>query len=62
MMDEYPMHSQRSSHRGNNNFHSKMEDFLFRKEAKLRAMREAKEMKELEGCQFAPNIYTRKEN
>jgi hypothetical protein len=39
-----------------------MEDFLFRKEAKLRAMREAKEMKELEGCQFAPNIYTRKEN
>ena len=24
-------------------------------------MREAKEMKELEGCQFAPNIYTRKE-
>jgi hypothetical protein len=37
-----------------------MEDFLYKKEAKLRAMREAKEAKELEGCQFAPNIYTRK--
>jgi hypothetical protein len=51
MMDEY-MSSHRSTHRGGQSatFHSKMDDFLYRKEAKLRAMREAKEQKELEGC------------
>ena len=48
MMDEY-MSSHRSTHRGGT-FHSKMDDFLYRKEAKLRVMREAKELKELEGC------------
>jgi hypothetical protein len=62
-MEEYLL-SQRSTYRPNGapmTFHSKMEDFLYRKEAKLRALREAKEAKELEGCQFAPKIYTRKQ-
>ena len=41
-------------------FHSKMEDFLLKKDHKLRALRELKAREEVEGCVFTPNIYTRK--
>jgi hypothetical protein len=41
-------------------FHSKMEDFLLRKDFKLRALREEKARQEVAGCVFSPNIYTRK--
>jgi hypothetical protein len=37
-----------------------MEDFLLNKEYKLRVLREEKARQEVEGCIFAPNIYTRK--
>lgn len=53
------------SHRsqmGKSDFHTKMDDFIQRKNEKLKALREEKARKELEGCQFAPNIYTRRHN
>ena len=43
-----------------NEFHQKMDDFLQKKEDKLKHMRDEKAKKEVEGCIFAPKIYTRK--
>jgi hypothetical protein len=37
-----------------------MEDFLLKKEEKLRKMREEKAQKEVEGCVFSPKLQTRK--
>jgi len=43
-----------------NEFYTKMDDFVQRKEEKIRRMREEKAMKEVENCVFSPTIYTRK--
>jgi hypothetical protein len=61
-MDE-GIHSQRSSKcPPTTTFLSKIDDFVSRKEEKLKIMLEQKALKELEGCQFAPNIYTRRQH
>lgn len=37
-----------------------MEDFLLKKEEKLRKLKEEKDQKEIEGCVFSPKLETRK--
>ena len=37
-----------------------MDDFLQKKDEKIKKMREEQALKEVEGCAFSPNIYTRK--
>lgn len=37
-----------------------MEEFLLKKEEKLRRLKEEKELKEIEGCVFSPKLETRK--
>jgi hypothetical protein len=37
-----------------------MEEFVQKRNDKIKLMREEKAKKEIENCQFAPNIYTRK--
>ena len=38
-----------------------MDDFVTKKNEKIKQMRDEKAKKEIENCQFAPNIYTRKQ-
>jgi len=38
-----------------------MEELVQKKNEKIKIMREEKAKKEIENCQFAPNIYTRKQ-
>jgi hypothetical protein len=37
-----------------------MEEFLLRKEEKIKRLREEKDQKEVEGCVFSPKLETRK--
>lgn len=48
--------------RSKNEFHSKMDEFMQKKEDKLRKMREEKAQKEVENCVFSPQLATRKFN
>ncbi len=55
-IEEFVMSTNRSRE-----FHSKMEDFLSKKDEKLKKLREIKAREEVLECNFTPQLFTRKQ-